>query len=108
MVLGFNKPYVAAIISPDFEKLKRWCDENKVHWTAPQYMALNPKVVQFVKGIIEEINEMLNPTEKVREFVLVHHPWSADSGELTPTLKVKRPYIEKKYEKEIEELFDRN
>ncbi len=108
LVLGFNKPYVAALIVPDYVKLKDWCDVNNVHWTAPQFMAINPKVIQFVKDLIEEMNETLSPTEKVREFLLLHKEWSPATGELTATLKLKRPFIESQYQEEIEELFSKS
>ena len=108
LILGFNKPYVAALIVPDYVKLKQWCDANNVHWTAPQFMAINPKVVQFVRGLIDEMNANLSPTEKVREFLLLHNEWSSASGELTATLKLKRPFIEEKYKEEIVELFSKS
>jgi len=106
MVIGFNKPYVAALIVPDYNQLKTWCDKHNVHWTAPQFMAINPKVIQFMDGLIDQLNEELSSTEKIRKFVLLFEPWNTTTGELTPTLKVKRKYIEEKYQLEIDELFE--
>lgn len=104
-IVGFNKPFVGALILPDFERLKRWCEENKVHWTAPQYMALNPKVLQFLQQHILDLNETFSNTEKVKKIILLHENWSVQTGELTPTLKLKRQEITKKYQKEIEEIY---
>jgi len=104
-VFGFNKPYVAALLLPDFDRLEQWCKQHKIHWTAPQYMALNPKVLQKIEKEVKAINEKLANTEKVKKFSLLYQPWTVATGELTPTLKLKRGSILKKYAKEIEELF---
>jgi len=105
MVLGFNRPYVTALVLPHFQRLKQWCDANKVHWTAPQYMVINPKVVEFMNGIIEEINQNLSSPEQVRKVHLLFEEWSVENGEITPTLKLKRPFIKEKYQKEIDEIY---
>ncbi|MFT4668130.1 MAG: long-chain acyl-CoA synthetase [Polaribacter sp.] len=105
MILGFHRPFVAALIVPNYQKLEEWCKENKVHWTAPQFMAINPKVVQFIESIILEVNTSLSNAEKIKKFTLLHKNWSTDSGELTPTLKLKRNFIVEKHKKEIEDLY---
>ncbi len=104
-ILGFNKPFVSALVVPDFDRLKRWCESHNVHWTAPQYMALNPKVVQFFEENMLTINEGLSSTEKVKKIAILHEPWTVEGGEYTPTLKLKRADIVKKYQKEIETLY---
>jgi long-chain acyl-CoA synthetase len=105
MVLGLNQPYVAALIVPNFDALETWCSENNVHWTAPQFMALNPKVRKFMENQIEELNQPLEPHERVRRFTLLHEEWTAENGTLTLTMKLMRDVLEKKFEKEIGELF---
>jgi long-chain acyl-CoA synthetase len=105
MVVGFRRPHVVALILPNFPLLQLWCVENKVHWTSPQFMVINPKVEKFFKTLVEEINADLPPHEKIRNFLLVHEDWTAETGQLTPTLKLIRSAIEKKFEKEIEKLY---
>lgn len=104
-VIGFNRPYVSALLVPNYERLKDWCNAHKVHWTAPQYMALNPKVLKFMRQHVLDFNTQLINTEKIKNIVLLHEPWTVGSGELTPTLKLKRRDIVKKYNKQIEELY---
>ncbi len=106
MALGLNQPFVGALIVPNFEQLEAWCRENKVHWTAPGYMILNPKVEKLFRQEIELINETyLGPIEKVREFCLLAEPWTAQNGLLTPTLKLRRHELTVRFEKEIAEIF---
>ncbi len=106
MVVGFNQPFVSALILPNFDRLQRWCEENQVHWTAPQYMVLNPRVIKKMEQEIEQANEPLAKHQRVKRFTLLHQNWTEESGELTPTLKAKRKFILDKYHKEIEELYD--
>jgi long-chain acyl-CoA synthetase len=106
LVLGLNQPFVGALLVPDFQQLEAWCQENKVHWTAPQYMILNPKVEKFFRQEIERINETrLGTIEKIRTFQLLFEPWTAENGLLTPTLKLRREVLSKQFAPEIEKLF---
>ncbi|MCW5924727.1 MAG: long-chain fatty acid--CoA ligase [Saprospiraceae bacterium] len=106
MCVGLNRPHVGALIVPNFDMLETWCRENNVHWTSPQFMVLNPKVDKLFRQEIERVNgERLGPIEKVRVFHLLHEPWTSENGLLTPTLKLKREFIEKKFEAVIEQMF---
>jgi long-chain acyl-CoA synthetase len=106
MAAGLNQPFVAALIVPNFQQLEAWCKENKVHWTAPQYMVLNPKVEKLYRQEIERINEdHLGSVEKIRTFQLLHEAWTPENGLLTPTLKLKRSAIAKQFGAELEALF---
>ncbi len=105
MVVGLNRPVVGAVILPDFEALEMWCASQKIHWTAPQFMLLNPKVERFFQKLVSEANENLAAHERIRHHRLVHENWSAETGELTPTLKLRRPVLMEKYVKLIEEMY---
>lgn len=106
MAVGLNRPFVGVLIVPNFVMLEEWCREHNVHWTAPQFMVLNPKVEKFFRQEIEQINEeWLGLIEKVRAFHLLHEPWTSENGLLTPTLKLRREVLSKKFEEEIEKMF---
>lgn len=106
LVVGLNRPFVGALIVPDFQQLEAWCKANKVHWTAPQFMVLNPKVEKFFQQEIDKINEeRLGTIEKIRAFHLLFEPWTPENGLLTPTLKLRREVLADKYAVEIERMF---
>jgi long-chain acyl-CoA synthetase len=107
MILGANRPCVGALIVPSFALLEQWCIEHGVHWTAPQYMVINPRVEQFYQKLIEEVNQTLKSHERIRTFTLLHEPWSIDMGAVTPTLKVVRPRMEVYFQREIEQMYAR-
>ena len=105
MVYGLGKPYVVALIVPNFNSLKEWCDEHKIHWTAPQYMVINPKVEAFFKTLIDELNKELEAVEQVKKFHLLFEEWSVTSQELTPTLKMRRKIITDKNKNLLDKLY---
>jgi long-chain acyl-CoA synthetase len=104
--MGPNRPFVAALIVPDFQQLEAWSKENKVHWTAPQFMVLNPKVEKLFRQEIERVNEVsLGAIEKIRAFHLLFEPWTAENGLLTPTLKIRREVLDRQFQVEIEKMY---
>jgi len=106
MAVGLNRPYVAALLVPNFSQLEIWCRENAVHWTAPPYMVLNPKVLNLFNLEIQRINEeYLGAAEQVQAIQLLAEPWTVENGLLTPTLKLRRHEIESRFAKEMEQLF---
>ena len=105
MVFGADRPYVTALILPDFELLKSWCDANGVHWTAPQFMAIHPNVIKWLESEVGRSNESLAHYQRVKGFILVHEPWSELSGHLTPTMKLRRSVILRQYEKDLAALY---
>lgn len=105
MVTGVNRPYVSALIVPNFTMLEQWCAENKVHWTAPQYMALNPRVLKFMENEVQSLNQSIEPHERVHQFTLLHEEWSLQGGELSLTMKKLRTVLTMKFSKEIEAMY---
>jgi len=106
MAVGLNRPFVGALIVPNFQTLENWCVQHKVHWTSPQFMILNPKVEKFFREELERISEeRLGPVEKIRTFQLLFEPWTAENGLLTPTLKIRRDRIAQHFETEINQMF---
>ena len=105
MILGFKRPFVTAIIKPNFELLETWCKENKIHWTSPIYMALNIKVKQKIQEEVQQLNESLANYQTIRKFHLIHQEWTIESGLLTYTMKLVRPKILEAYQKEVDQLY---
>lgn len=105
MIIGFNRPYVSALIVPHFGLLKAWCEEHGIHWTAPAYMVHNIKILQKIQDEIDRLNEPLENYKRVRRFVLADSEWTAESGELTASYKLIRDKLLNKYAKEIEKMY---
>jgi len=105
LVIGFQRPFLTALILPDFTSLKAWANEVQVHWTSPPYMVLNIKVKAKIQEELDQLNQPLPGHERVQAFHLIHRPWTQDSGELSHTLKPIREEILKNYAREIDALY---
>lgn len=105
MVVGFQRSHMTLIIIPNFAFLKSWCKRHNIHWTAELYMVENDRVKSFYESEVLMVNETLKSFEKVRGFKLLASPWSVDTGEYTPTLKLRRSVILEKYQEEINKLY---
>ncbi len=98
LVYGLNQPSASAVIVPNFDYLEQWCAQQKIHWTSPEFMVLNPKVEKCYREEVDRINhELLGQPEQVRNFKLVADEWTADNGMLTPSLKLRRTALLERY-----------
>lgn len=105
MILGFKRPHVTALIKPNFEQLQLWCMEQQIHWTGPQYMVHNIKVIQKIQEEIDPLNESLSKHEQLRGFHLFYEEWTPESGHLSYTMKLLRPKIVNDFAKQIEAMY---
>ncbi len=105
VVVGENQKFVAALIIPDFSAIKDWCESEKIVYSHPKEMIENLNVKNLIKSEINKFNQELSKTENVMKFELLADEWTQENGLLTPTLKVKRNKISKRYADVIEGIF---
>jgi long-chain acyl-CoA synthetase len=108
MVIGANRKFVSALIVPSFMQLRKYLRDN--------YPALSisdnndtiikmPEAVSLLQKQLDKYNPLFSHPEQVKKIALLAHEWTVDSGELTPSLKIKRKIIEQKFSKEIEAMY---
>jgi len=107
-VHGDKKPYLTALIVPNFERLFEFARENKLEFFDVGDLVKNEKVIELFKSRIEEINAKLPRYETIKKFSIVPRDFSIAGGELTPTLKLKRRVIYEKYREMIESMYLEN
>jgi long-chain acyl-CoA synthetase len=105
LVVGENKQFAAALIVPEFGNMRSWCIKESISYTTNEEMVVHPQIQAKFKRIIAKYNKFFGETEQIKRFKLIGYSWSVESGELTPTLKLRRNFILKKFETEIEGLF---
>lgn len=108
IVVGENQKFAAALIVPDFNHLRSWCKIKGYDYSTDELMVKMPVVKQRFFRVVEEANVSFGNSEKIKKFELMPTEWGVTSGELTPTLKLKRKYINHKYQAVIEKLFTNN
>ena len=94
-----------ALIVPCFSELTRWAQSKGITETDPEKLIANPEVVGKFSEVVDEQNRSLGRVEQIKRFTLIHRPFSQESGELTPTLKVKRKVVMANYSDIIEEMY---
>ncbi len=105
MVVGENQKYAAAIIVPDFIDLRNWCTRKGIEYTTNGEMVKHPDVIKRYKKEVAKYNAFFGETEQIKKFVLMDFEWTVQTGELTPTLKLKRKFIMDKHATVINSLF---
>jgi len=104
MVFGNERNYVVALVTLDPDAIRGWATENGV---AGDYAAIvkSEACRQMVAGYVKELNENLNRWETIKKWELLDHDLSVESGELTPSMKVKRNVVEENYQSVIEGFY---
>ena len=105
MVVGENQKFAAALIVPNFENLKTWCEENNVTYASNAEVIKEKKVVDRYRKEVEAYNKYFGDFEKVKRFELVDREWTIDEGEITPSLKLRRKIVTEHYQDLIDGMF---
>jgi long-chain acyl-CoA synthetase len=106
MVVGENKKTVSALIVPSLPSLTAWCEQQGLAFKSKEEMLKSQQVIKKYAEIRDEFNKRFSDVERVKKFVLMLDEWTVDSGEITPTLKLKRKVIQEKYKRIIAELYN--
>jgi long-chain acyl-CoA synthetase len=106
MLIGDRRMFLTALIVPDFDALKEFADGNGIRYEANADLVANPQIQELIDKQIATIQKDLASYERVRKFTLLEQPFSIDEGELTPTQKVKRKFVEQKYSALIERMYE--
>ena len=105
VLIGDRRKYVAALIIPNFEKLERDAAAMGIRFGSREELVSNDRVKALYQGEIDRFNRNLDRQEKIRRFALLPRDFTIDADEITPSLKVKRKVIDKKYKDIIDQLY---
>jgi len=105
MVVGENEKFASALISPKFDVLRKWSHKNEITYNNNVEIIQHPKILQLFQTQVNEINATLGDYEKIKRFRLVPDEWNQNTGELSPTLKLKRKFIVEKYQQTLDEIY---
>ena len=105
IVVGEGQKFAGALIVPNFDQLSLWCRENKLSFINNELMIKDKAVVTLFRQEVDRLNKSLGDYERVQRFELLSSEWSANKGEITSTLKIRREVIQRHYKEQIERLF---
>jgi long-chain acyl-CoA synthetase len=106
-LIGDGRKYLTAFIVPDLESIKRYARKKGISCSSEGELVQHPDIQGLISKEIDHVNASLARYEQIKYFTLLPRPFDISTGELTPTLKIKRRVIYEKYEKQIEAMYDK-
>jgi len=100
-MVGDKHKFVCVLISPNLAALKSWATGQGVQTNDTSAMVKDPKVIKAYQEIVDRVNKELANYESIKRMCVVSEEWTVETDELTPSMKLKRRVVEKKYEREI-------
>ncbi|MGD9227601.1 MAG: AMP-binding protein, partial [Desulfobacterales bacterium] len=107
-VIGDQKDYISAVLCIDYSVVGKWADEKKLNYTSYQELSQMPEVYDLVEKQILQANKDLPDVAKVMKFTNLYKELDADDDELTRTRKLRRAFVEKRYEDIVAALYSDN
>jgi long-chain acyl-CoA synthetase len=105
VVVGDQRPFVAAMLAIDQEALQEWATERELENLAMAELLEHELLREHLQGAVDDANRSVSKAESIRAFAILPRDLTIDSGELTPTLKVRRAIVVKSYGTVVEELY---
>ncbi len=102
---GDRRPFPTMLITLDEEEIVPWAQAQGIEDVSIQALARHPDVIAMVQGELDRANGNYAPVEQVKSFFILDHDLSQETGELTPTLKVKRNVVHEKYAERFDALY---
>ncbi|MGE5415427.1 MAG: AMP-dependent synthetase/ligase [Acidobacteriota bacterium] len=104
--IGEGRKFISALVVPNFVLLEGYCKKNGIKYSSPEQIIQNPKIYKFYESLIRHKTKSLGQVEQIKKFILLPQELTQEAGELTPTLKLKRKFIDEKYKPLIDKLYE--
>lgn len=105
LVVGDGKNFTAAIIMPNFAHVESWCNIKGIPYPGPKEVIKNDVIINRIQREVMNVNKILDQVEQVKKFKLIADTWAIETGELSPTMKLKRKFLNRKYALLIEQIY---
>ncbi|MDP2031946.1 MAG: long-chain fatty acid--CoA ligase [Polaromonas sp.] len=105
VVIGDKRPYLTAIIMIDQENVEKYAQDHDVPFSNYQSLTRSTEVQELIQAELDRVNRKFARVEQIKKFFLLETQLSAEDEELTPTMKLKRKLVEKKYAEQIEAMY---
>jgi long-chain acyl-CoA synthetase len=106
LIHGDRRKFVSALVTVSEENARKWAQENNLSFGSVAELTQKPEVRARMQAAIDALNAVQPSYSTVKKFAVLDHDWSQETGELTPTLKVKRKFVNQKYKKILDDFYD--
>ncbi len=105
VIVADKRKFVSALIVPDYKLLEAYACERGIAFSSREELCANAEIVRFISERIETLQQDLAHYEQIKRFILLPHPFTMESGELTNTLKVRRRAVYEHYARQIDKIY---
>jgi long-chain acyl-CoA synthetase len=106
VMIGNRRNFPAALVVPGFEALEAWARQQGLPFGSREELVRRPEVLAHYKRLVDELTPDLAQFEKIKKVALLTKEFTQESGEITPTLKVKRRVVEERYRSTIDSMYE--
>lgn len=106
VLVGDRRMFLTALIVPDFEALKEYADTHNIKYNDVIDLTKDEKIYKLLESELNQMQRTLANYERVRKFALLDRPFTIETGEITPSMKIRRKYIEERYGELIEKMYE--
>jgi len=107
VLIGDRRMFLSALIVPDFEAIKDYADSNKIEYSNMEELIKTKEIYDLIEKDMSGLQKKLANYERVRKFALLDKPFSLENNEITPSLKIRRKFVEERYGHLIEEMYNK-
>jgi len=108
VVYGDSKKYLTAVIALNPQEITAWAKQNNITFQDYADLTKNPRVYEFIKQKVDKFNEQLASFETIKKFIISDHEFTLESGELTPTMKVKKNKVIERFKNQLDNLYEKD
>jgi long-chain acyl-CoA synthetase len=105
VVIGDKRPYLSCLVMLDEDNVSQWAQERDVHFSDYKSLCRSPEVLKLIGDEIDKVNKQFARVEQIKQFRVLEQRLTAEDEELTPTMKLKRSLINRKYADLIEDMY---
>jgi long-chain acyl-CoA synthetase len=106
MIHGDRRKFVSALVTVNEENARKWAEERQVRFGSFAELTAHPQVRAQIQAAVDALNAALPSYATVKKIAILDHDWGQDSGELTPSLKVKRKFVTAKYQAVLDAFYE--
>jgi len=105
VVIGDRRKFLSCLIMIDEDNVVKYAQDNKVQFSTYKDLTRNPEILKLIQGELDKVNETLSRVEQVKKFTILPKKLYEEDGEVTPTMKVKRKYVNEAFADLIEGMY---
>ncbi|MBI2711529.1 MAG: long-chain fatty acid--CoA ligase [Bdellovibrio sp.] len=105
VVHGDRRNYLTALVTLDKDGVIKYAQDNQILFSEYVELIKNPKIISLVQRIVDDVNKHLASYESIKKFVILPQDFSVETGELTPSLKIKRRVVGQKFKAELDSMY---